>query len=412
VRIVTKRLASLGILLALAAPAASARDASPARVLAIAGSDRRTVSLVELAGEKLAPTGRGVRAEGFAGAWSFSADRSRLALASSYVASLGRPAGIFLVDAQRVRSIRRVRLSAGLGHVAALAWVRGDRVVVLLQGRAPSSVLSLDLTSGRIRARHELGGLVMGGVHRPGGFVLLLAPPSGIGAARVVTIDAQLGVRTVTLARIRAGWAQGRPAVDVPMQQREPGLAVDAAGERAFVVGAGEPLAEIDLRTLRTSYRAYEREPQALAKSMVGPVRQAEWLGDGVLAVAGWRWAGLDRATRRLVGEPAGLSILDTRTSKETVVDPGARSFTLVAGVLVVAPEGAGLVGYARDGRRLYSAYEGRRIEVVRGVGSRLVVVVEGEQFARIVDARTGRELGRRPGGVPLLLATDRSPIY
>ena len=33
-------------------------------------------------------------------------------------------------------------------------------------------------------------------------------------------------------------------------QIRRPGLAVDPVGRRAFVVGAGEPVAEVDLQTL------------------------------------------------------------------------------------------------------------------------------------------------------------------
>jgi hypothetical protein len=413
VRIVTRGFALLVLGLALAVPSAAARDAKGETVLAVAGTDRRQARLVELDRATLRPTRRSLDARGFHGAWSFSPDRARLALSNSYVPTLGRPAGVLLVDVRSVRPVKRILVPGELGFMRALTWVAPNRLVALLVGnsREGTSAVAIDVDRGRIVARTKLTGIVMGGRSLESGLVLLTAPSSGIGPARLVTVDAQLGVRSVTLSAIRAGWARTGSGEDLTMAQREPGLAVDAPGGRAYVVGAGEPAATVDLETLRATY-APVRSVQARAKSAVGPYRSAEWLGGGMLAVSGFTYAGLDPGTRRFVQEPAGLMLLDTRTWSATVVDPDAQSFSLAGSTVVTVVDGRGLAAYGRDGSRLWTALAGRRFNQARVLGDRILVQVNGEAGTRILDARTGAELGRRAGVVPLLLSTPTSPIY
>jgi hypothetical protein len=77
-----------------------------------------------------------------------------------------------------------------------------------------------------------------------------------------------------------------------------------------------------------------------------GPVRAAQWLGDGLIAVSGSdaAIAGFDQTDT-----PAGLRILDTRTWTERLVEPEADTFTLVGGTLLTAHNGYGI-----DGRRRF----------------------------------------------------------
>jgi hypothetical protein len=105
----------------------------------------------------------------------------------------------------------------------------------------------------------------------------------------------------VSLPGIAAGFQE--PAdwdkVGASSRRAQPGLAVDPDGRRAFVVGAGDPLAVVDLRTLEVAWHRTEPRPGLLgrladwllpaaeAKSVHGPVRMAAWLGDGLMAVWG-----------------------------------------------------------------------------------------------------------------------------
>ena len=411
-QIVTRALALLALGLALAAPSAAARGAAGETVLATAGLDRREIRLVELDRATLRPTGRSLDARGFHGAWSYSPDRKRLALSNSYVPNLGRPAGVLLVDVRRVRALKRVLVPGELGFMRALTWVAPERLLALVvePRRGTTVALALDLERGRIAERVRLDGIVMGGRSLPSGFVLLVAPESGIGPARVVTVDRGLNVRSVTLEAIRAGSRQTGEGETHTVTQRRPALVVDDAGARAFVIGADEPPAEVDLATLRATFHPAARRSQARSKSMTGPVRYAEWLGNGRIAVSGVQNEGIDPETRRFRQRPAGLTVLDTRAWATTLVDEDADAFAVAGSALVV--DGRGLAGYAHDGRPLWTALPGRMVQVYVVLGDRLYVQPVGERGLRVLDARTGRELGRRIGAVPRLLTARTSPIY
>jgi hypothetical protein len=130
---------------------------------------------------------------------------------------------------------------------------------------------------------------------------------------------------------------------------RTRGLAVDPATRRAYVVGADEPVAEVDLRTLHVTYHALApvRSLQARAKDIRGPYRTATWLGDGVLAVTG------TNARRRPGGgprfEPVGVHLIDTRSWRRRTLAPQARWFA-VSGQALVVPLATTLAVFGPDG--------------------------------------------------------------
>jgi hypothetical protein len=412
VRFVTRAVALLIAVLVLGAPAGTAAEGT----LLTVSPDRRTARLIEVDRATLEATGRSLAVHGFAASWAFSPDGSRLAVANAWVAATGRPAGLTIVDVAGMRELRRIAAPARTGVVRAIAWPRPDRIVAVLVGvTSPqgSTAVAIDPTTGRLVAQRELSGSLVGGAAIPDGLALLAGSIQKIVPARVTVLDADANVRTTTLARIRAGFALDRTSRGDPTAlHREPGIAVDASGGRVFVVGAGEPAATIDLRTLRVSYRAPARAPQAARKSLEGPTRVATWLGGGLLGVTGWTDAGLDARTRRWVQRPAGLAVVDTRTWTSRVVDPDARSFATAGETLVTAVDGRGVAGWTTAGRQLWTALDGRRFNQVRTLDDRVLVQVNGETGMRILDAVTGAELGRRAPALPLLLTTTTSPVY
>ena len=133
-----------------------------------------------------------------------------------------------------------------------------------------------------------------------------------IGPASLVFADPR-GVRATRLPSIRAGEVPGGGGIS---QWRLPGLAVDPAGAEAYVADPDGQVAEIDLRTLAVSSHEPTAqhsflarldgwlEPTASAKGDSGPVRQAQWIGNGVLLVSG---GNLDDSEEQLASDPAGL---------------------------------------------------------------------------------------------------------
>jgi len=407
------RLALLLPLLALVLGAAA--SAGPTPVLAIQSDRGRPVALVRLDGVSLRPLGRSVPLGNHGRAWSLSPDRSRLVLALAGEAGQTFPLSLRFVDLRAMRVARDVRLRGEAdGRVRATAWAGHGRVLVLLtyDGAPGGRLLLVDAGEGGVLLRRDLptDRWVIGGSYTRDGFVLLLAPQTSIRPVRLLVVDRGLRVRSVVLDRIRAGSRQRVDGEGYTMQRREPGLAVDSAGGRAYVVGAGEPVASVDLRRLRVTYRPLaERAPAAARKSLDGPVRTAEWLGNGLVAVSGTTYGGLDER-RRIVEEPAGLHLVDTRTGASRLVDPEASSVLHAGGRLVTHLDGRGLSGFDLEGRQRWAALAGAQIAGAQVAGGSIVVVTDpGEVF--ILDPASGRVLGRPRGPVPQLLG-DAAPIW
>ena len=141
-------------------------------------------------------------------------------------------------------------------------------------------------------------------------FAAVLAGYTRPRPARLLVVDREGRLRSTLLERIHVGERRARNEV-VPQLA---GVALDASGERAFVVGSKGPLAEIDLTTMQTRYhRLRRREAQRRFQGRrVGSERRALWLGRGRIAVFGRDWVATGR--RGLESVPSGATVLNTNT--------------------------------------------------------------------------------------------------
>jgi hypothetical protein len=369
--------------------------------------------------------GRPVTPAGHNFGWSFSPDRSRLALGSDTPR-----AELRLVDLKRMRVLGDVKL-ARTGSVFATAWAGGRRLLAVVVtpgccGLGNTIVTGVDTARLRVLWRRRLGGSLQAGERFRRSLVLVLGPPGRrIGGSRLVIVNADGRVSSAPLRDIRSGLggSSGQGQDRFVSTIWNPGLAVDPSGARAFVVQEGAPVAEVDLRTRRVRYHSLSEpisllgrlhdwlEPKAEAKAEQGPTRKALWLGSGLLAVSGSDGhAGLDsHGNQTEWASPAGLKLIDTRRWRVRTLDSRATDAAFVAGTLFawsVAWDsrtnkfaGNGLGGYALDGRRRFHLYGHDPISSVQPLGSR--VLVGGNSGSRLfrraalLDAHSGRELRR-----------------
>jgi hypothetical protein len=393
------------LLVALVLGLAGPSSAKPVGLLGIEQNGARPVALWIYNPSTLRTQGGNVPLAGHGRAWSFSPDRSQIALASAWSATLARPTSVRFVEMTHtsMRVLGDLRLAGETASVRATAWLRPDRVLALLADGRSIRVLALDPRRLEVVGRKKVpaGFVLAGGSTTKNGFVLLLTKRDAIGPATLATVDSSLRLRTVRLKEITAGSKHVRIGNDVEGTFRSPGLAVDTAGSRAFVISAGQPVARVDLATWRLSYHPVAtRLPQSRTKRSEGTEVNAEWLGNGLLAVAGW-----NQSLEGTELQPTGLRVIDTSTWTERLVDPTATSF-LVAGSTLVAQIQAGLVGYDFAGADRF------RLDGQTGwlqtVGSRLYVAARENRTARIVDAVTGAVLGSYRGSIPRLLGDSR----
>jgi hypothetical protein len=262
--------------------------------------------------------GRKARIGRYTGSWSFSPDRSVLAVAAGQTSgTFGPLLKLRFVNARGMRVLGELGLGVRQFHT--VTWLRADR---LLAVGVDSSVAVVD-PSRRVLVRSvPLVRPPVNVARLPDGLALLLGSQDSFAPAVVAVVDADGALRTVTLDRISIGSVmndQGR--IDV----RSPGFAVDVARHRAFVVGADFTVAEIDLETLHVAYHG--SSTRSLAKVAYGPVRNAVWLGNGLLAAAGVNYSGDETK-----GEPVGLRLIDTRDWSTRLLDPSIGSVSRVPG--------------------------------------------------------------------------------
>jgi hypothetical protein len=392
--------AVLGVGILALAPAA-AREASlpadseakaPSPLLGIAWNEGRA-SLVSLDPRSLRPiSGRKLSLFG-AGAWAYSPDRTRLALAGPCQIGNGLSAGITFVDVARLRRVGCL----WLGGVTSMLWSGPRRLLVLT-----SEVISIDPVSRRVLGRSPLPlGQQLVAVTRAADRIVLLVASGGFG--RLVVVDESGAVRSAAL-ELPAG-VQPREATFV-----RPGLAVEAAAGRAFVVPAAGPVAEISLDTLEVAYHELREpvsflarlsawlEPAAQAKELPAASRTAVWLGNGKLAVVG------DRSVAAGRQEPAGLSLVDTRGWSTRTLDRGIDSFAVSQARIVATGPRAGLAVFDLDGRELYRRFGERAAWVHVIQRGCIYATVRNERRVRVLELATGTQLGSRATPPPRLL--------
>lgn len=339
--------------------------------------------------------------------WTRSPDGSRLAVARN-----GRRAvrSLRLVDMRRLRVASDLRLAGG--PVGLLAWLAPRRMLAVQEvccgGR--QRLVAVDPASGRVLASRPLRGAVVRVARTARALLLLVAPAEALGPARLLVAGRRGTVKAVRLERVRAGSRLVNRAGH-RIRQRLPGLAVDEAGRRAFVVEPGL-VAEVDLDRLSVSHHDLADQPPAQAvhsKGADGRTRIAHWLGGGVLAVSG-----ADEGRGRV--RPAGLSLVDTRSWTARTIDRDATDVVAAGDVLLAVGAGRpstgrsaiGLAAYALDGVERFRLLAGREAWVQEVYGGRAYVGVtraDGRQEAlRVVELASGRVVGRHHGPLPWLV--------
>ena len=356
--------------------------------------------------------------------WSFSPDGRLLALGDN---SGGE---VWLVDTRRLRLSGRIS-AADYGGVLATAWIDGRLLAITelcCYSDEPTNEEGLRLTVLDPEARRKVTELPIEGSLQAvaatrSALVLLVGPRRKLGSARLFLVDAQGRMQTAILDRIPAG-QEWEPAGPSPARSATPGLALDTAGGRAFVVGAGAPVAEIDLSTLAVSYHDVSTpisllgrvgawlEPPAEAKvPLAGPVRSARWLGNGFLAVWGREvhvtGEGRDVRVRDVA---AGVKLIDTRNWIVRTINPRASSLTVTHDALLTYGAnfdsgtrklyGVGLTAYGVTGSAQYHLFGSASLHSVHALGARFAVQ-DSPRFYTIRDAHSGRVLHRIKGAMP-----------
>jgi hypothetical protein len=323
--------------------------------------------------------------------------------------------------------------------VRSLAWTETSRWIgrsrlLLVMGELPVSrhsvMLTVDPHARRVLQRQRLPGPVLASGHLPGGLVLLLAPDKGIGPATLAVVDDDVRIRTVTLSGIAAGDESVETGSLLVDRRAYPGLAVDPAGRRAYVVAAGAPAADVDLTTLRVGYHRLTTPtsplrrlanwllPPAQAKGATdGPARSAQWLGNGLLAVAGSdAVASNTKEGAREVQRPSGLQLMDTRTWTVRMLDPHTSGIMLAAGRLFATgyrydsndgvPKGYGLTIYGPGDRRPVHLMGSEEVWGTQ-VNGDLAYVGHGSGYS-VIDLRANRVLRHGRGDLPAFLQPDQ----
>jgi hypothetical protein len=334
--------------------------------------------------------------------WSFSPGRSRLVLGST-----ARGAKLRLIDLRRRRSLGDVTV-ARRGSGVATAWAGPRRVLAVVVtpgccGAGDTIIAAVDTESRRVLWRRRLGGSLQAGERLRRSLLLVLGPRGrALGPSRLVEVGADGLLRSAALPEIRSGSELNRSGVE----SWKPGLAVDRAGGRAFVVQAQAPVAEVDLATF--GVRSHPLQLRA-ADAVTGPTRRALWLGRESLAVTG-----SDRNRRET---PAGLTLIDTRRWRARTIDRRATDAVLASGTLLASSffefgtqiaEGSGLSGYSLDGRRRFHLFGKDPIVGVQALGRK--AFVGRLQGNALVDVRTGRPL-RRFRRFTMSLLSDDAPV-
>jgi hypothetical protein len=404
-------------------------------VFAVIG-DRPTV-LAELDPRSLRPLpGRRLVLPDAVAGHAWSPDRSTLVLGDNDQDAL------YLVDARRLRLLGKVWLQAPSAPQW-LGWLGPRRLaaVVDLPAGDPDAnpgdagLVVVDPLTRRVLHRRNLHGAVATAVGLGDRVVLLTTPADRIGPAGLAVADSRGGLRSVPLRAVAAGTEE--PAEHGPesvTRRQAVGLAVDRAGGRAFVAAAGTPLAEVDLGSLRVSYHGLSQPvsllgrlaawlvPPAEAKMVIGPMRSACWLGDGLLAV----WGSDVRVEKDAGAEPtlketpSGLKLVDTRSWTVRPVHPSATAVRwhggrlLAFGVLWYDQQGpgTGLTVYGPGNRRPLHLLRDRPVHELHPNGDLAYAVSWGDRDdtteLSAVDLRRGRVLWTRRGAPPyLLLGSD-----
>lgn len=366
--------------------------------------------LVEIDARTLEPLpGRAVHLQGHNGAIAMAPDGSRVAVGGAKSVRI-----VDLTDFDVVADLPKPH-----GYSRVVSWGDPDRIIVASEVHRQDrvDVLVLEAASGRLLSRRPFDtdfGSPFAAEATAGTVAFLLHPPIGLGSTRLVQTDAEGRSRLVRLERIISGveYPDGVPAARFIW----PALALNADGTRAYVVGAGDLVAEVDLKDGSVDYHELEPsaslagrlwnwlEPTADAKSSDRTQLGALWLGDGQLAIHGLRTvATVDgEATEAL-----GFRLVDTAEWSTRMVDPEVVSLDRSGGLVLAWGDlwdsGTGLRAYDLRGESVFQVLDDRPIESVTIVGARALARLAGEGRTVVVDLEDGRVVGAtmKPALIP-----------
>jgi hypothetical protein len=434
-------LGALALLLVLAGPGAG-------RSLSLNGPQLRAKGLVPalirrwdgmrltlLDEQTLRRKGRASAPLGFVDTWAFSHASPSLVVLATRTNENDEKGSLRFANVASRRLVERTVPLAGGGR--ALLWARPDHVVAIVDKccAGASELVVVDPGSRRVVSRQELPGSVTALARGSSSLVMLMTPRGQIGPARLDVVGDDGSLRSVALDRVIAGsfWPTG--AEQDPIGKfRVPALVVDPAGQRAYVMQADGPAADVDLRTLAVSYHVltvpkslFARfgdwlSPPALAKGGNGPHRSGTWLGDGLIAITGTdEQASRDpNGTMSMSVTPSGLAIVDTHDWTIRTLDRGADAVMPVDGLLLAtgsrwssdgsAPTGMGVAAYGADRKLRFHVLDGRSTGLAAAMGGRAYVYVNGQDgisTVDVVDLATGRIVGEHSPDLPTLLLGD-----
>jgi hypothetical protein len=376
--------------------------AEPAQGSLYASTFQGSLKLVRLDPDTLRPlAGRTVPLAQEPLGWSFAPDRSRLVTGST-----ARGARLRFMDLRRMRHSGDVTVSRR-GSGVATAWAGPRRVLSVIAtagccGAGDTVVAAVDSETRRVLWRRRLGGSLQAGERLDGSVLLVLGPRGrALGPSRLVQVGAEGPIRSAELPEIISGNDPGEHTT----HSWSPGLAVDRSGERAFVVQAEAPVAEVDLPTFDVRSHLLHADAQA-ADAVTGPERDAVWLGRGTLAITGSDLA--ETAGGRSRETPAGLTLVDTRRWLAREIDPRTTDVALASGTLLAScylcDSRGGLSGFSLAGARRFRLFGRAQVIGVEPLGRRaLVGSLRGNM---LIDARTGSVL-RRYGRFAMTLLRD-----
>jgi len=383
-----------------APPKAPGSPPSSAPLLA-ASYDPDGSRIVWVDGRTLEPVdGRSVAVPFFTAVAALSPDGAALAVGEN------EGGAVQLVDVKRMHALGTIDVKPA-AFVERLHWARPDMLLASLGG-STSRVAALDPVTREVLSVRDLGGTML--YSRPAGeeLVLLVAPRSGIGPARLVVFDGS-ELRSARLGEVAAGWEEeGTSEEDYRARQSVPALAVDPSGTRALVIPAGDRVAEVNLETMQVSYHDLAEpvsllgrlrdwlDPSAQAKGMDGPDRNAVWLPSGLVAVSGSHYT-MDGESVDIT--PAGLALIDPGDWSVRHLSDQPSWVTFRGGALLASawtegtdeqtlivfdPDGTLRFSLARDGSDL-TQVSGRHLYATTGDGTRF----------EIIDLETGETVGR-----------------
>jgi hypothetical protein len=344
---------------------------------------------------RLVPSGSPIRMGQFGYAWSMSPDRQRL-VAAAGARRTGESTAVRFVDLASRQVDGTVILPGEFSRVTATAWIRG-RVLVVVSGSSATRVYAVDPDRLRTISQLEFPGTVVLGERAQNSLVLLLAAPNRIGPATIAVVDQSPRVRTVVLEKIAAGSTTTGDGADRRLAIRRPALALGPSGQRAFVVGTGEPPATIDLRTLSVRY-ATVRLTAAVTKQVEGSVRTAATLPDGRIVV------GADDYGATAGEHSAGLWLIDPKDWSRRVLSTKWTWFRVAGGLIFARGEtgiGLRIIQPSGSTRELFRTGSVARVTVV---GPRAFVTFFGTNIkAAVVELGTGRVVRHPVPAYPLV---------